>query len=1043
MDNSSTTTLLLICALASASMAQAHSSEILDTIHVTANKEQKDEQGKDDVYYRNITNMYADKETVERYKGASPADLLQEFNGVYSGDARNSGAVDPNIRGVQGQGRIPVTIDGTEQAITTWRGYNGANNRNYLDPNLISNITVEKGPDIASGNASGIGGSVKMRTLDADDIVREGQKVGVELKLETANNSVKERIPDFKWGQDYREAGDGTPGDFSAVTLVKPKQKGQFFKDNAMRLAVGVKEEKFDLLAAYSYRSKGNYLAGKGGAHKYEAEIDLKDGGRTLKQMEPNLPFAASIYRPGSEIPNTSSMMESYLLKGTLHFTPEQNLKLGYRDTKITYGEIMPSRLDFKAFHGFVPQWPLATVKQKAFNADYAYNPQDNRWVNLKAGVWYTQTESDTNTSGGNPREMENRDVEWTLATSGCVRVNPNPATPHDYFLIDHACLAAKGGRWIAENPNTNGKYSYVNAAQVNAYNTRRGFNLSNTMNLTEQLDLTLSGAFQKERLTSNHFKSTPNPNSTWESPPRMGRRQEWDIAFNFNYRPTNWLILTAGARYNEYWSFDDYLQRLVDSGELYKGFQVSNREPRAAAGHSIAYERVLSQKEWDTRSALVRDYDQSYVKEDAENEVIKAKEAELWEKVLDPNLSNDEVEEISEQIWALDKQKSGGYGELRKEIRTKLTDMGCSNNCKFGMEDKVQTFKLPFHSDGRPRAADNPFVNGTLKNETVINPLTGKSEAKYQQVGSGGEYYTTLKKSEQLTEVKKRRGRAFSPAFSATAFINDQHRVYLRYTEYARMPSIFEDTIGFSSSSDTSARFKDNYLKPEKAKNIEVGYVYDASALFSRPSKADLKLSYFHNVTKNVIDRSTDFRFYQLDKRVLEGIELQARYDNGRFFGDLGVVYNLKNQVCDVNAAMEMDPVELRVPSCMTGGFAWGYLRTQLQPKYSISSNLGARFFDRKLEVGTRWLYHSKAKNRDEDRLWEKGVLNEGVWNRPMSWQPVLTLDAYIKYAVNKNLILELTGTNLTNRYYLDPMTRSMIPAPGRTVKLGLTAKF
>ena len=66
------------------------------------------------------------------------------MSGVYSGDARNSGALDPNIRGVQGQGRIPVTIDGTEQAITVWRGMFGANNRNYVDPNIISSVYVEK-----------------------------------------------------------------------------------------------------------------------------------------------------------------------------------------------------------------------------------------------------------------------------------------------------------------------------------------------------------------------------------------------------------------------------------------------------------------------------------------------------------------------------------------------------------------------------------------------------------------------------------------------------------------------------------------------------------------------------------------------------------------------------------------------------------------------------------------------------------------------------------------------------------------------------------
>ncbi|MCB6144631.1 hypothetical protein LHK12_04130 [Providencia rettgeri] len=28
--------------------------------------------------------------------------------------------------------------------MTVWRGYNGANNRNYIDPNMISSIKVMK-----------------------------------------------------------------------------------------------------------------------------------------------------------------------------------------------------------------------------------------------------------------------------------------------------------------------------------------------------------------------------------------------------------------------------------------------------------------------------------------------------------------------------------------------------------------------------------------------------------------------------------------------------------------------------------------------------------------------------------------------------------------------------------------------------------------------------------------------------------------------------------------------------------------------------------
>jgi hemoglobin/transferrin/lactoferrin receptor protein len=32
---------------------------------------------------------------------------------------------------------------------------------------------------------------------------------------------------------------------------------------------------------------------------------------------------------------------------------------------------------------------------------------------------------------------------------------------------------------------------------------------------------------------------------------------------------------------------------------------------------------------------------------------------------------------------------------------------------------------------------------------------------------------------------------------------------------------------------------------------------------------------------------------------------------------------------------------------------------------------------------------------------------------------------------------------SNLTNQYYLDPMARTSMPAPGRTVRVGMTARF
>ena len=96
--------------------AADNTTVILDTITVKGTRN-KDEIGKNRVYAREIVNLYKGKNEVETFKGNTVSDLLSGMSGVYSGDARNSGALDPNIRGVQGQGRIPVTIDGTEQAI--------------------------------------------------------------------------------------------------------------------------------------------------------------------------------------------------------------------------------------------------------------------------------------------------------------------------------------------------------------------------------------------------------------------------------------------------------------------------------------------------------------------------------------------------------------------------------------------------------------------------------------------------------------------------------------------------------------------------------------------------------------------------------------------------------------------------------------------------------------------------------------------------------------------------------------------------------------
>ena len=50
---------------------------------------------------------------------------------------------------------------------------------------------------------------------------------------------------------------------------------------------------------------------------------------------------------------------------------------------------------------------------------------------------------------------------------------------------------------------------------------------------------------------------------------------------------------------------------------------------------------------------------------------------------------------------------------------------------------------------------------------------------------------------------------------------------------------------------------------------------------------------------------------------------------------------------------------------------------------------------------------------------------------NTPMSWDKIITYDAYVNYKLTDDASIELTGTNLSNLYYIDPLTRSAVPAP------------
>ena len=172
-------------------------SEVTESSNIEAltvtGKRSADQKGADDVFYKNVSSVYAGREYLERYRTDAAGDVFKGLNGVYNMNTRNAGsAITPNIRGISGKGRIPVTIDGTEQTVDVRMNNYGIADRNYVDPALFRSITVEKDLAMTRGVTSGVGGAISIRTIEPADIIPESKSWGVEVKTEFSNNTAEQ-----------------------------------------------------------------------------------------------------------------------------------------------------------------------------------------------------------------------------------------------------------------------------------------------------------------------------------------------------------------------------------------------------------------------------------------------------------------------------------------------------------------------------------------------------------------------------------------------------------------------------------------------------------------------------------------------------------------------------------------------------------------------------------------------------------------------------------------------------------------------------------
>ncbi|MCF1504687.1 TonB-dependent hemoglobin/transferrin/lactoferrin family receptor [Afifella sp. H1R] len=128
------------------------------------------------------------QEELDRKMATTPLEMLQGVPGVavQADSSRLSSSV--NIRGLQDFGRVAVIVDGARQDFQ--RSGHGTQSTFWIDPMLVKQVDVIRGPVANTYGSGAIGGVVMFETKDARDFLKEWERYAISFtgQYETNGN---------------------------------------------------------------------------------------------------------------------------------------------------------------------------------------------------------------------------------------------------------------------------------------------------------------------------------------------------------------------------------------------------------------------------------------------------------------------------------------------------------------------------------------------------------------------------------------------------------------------------------------------------------------------------------------------------------------------------------------------------------------------------------------------------------------------------------------------------------------------------------------
>ena len=263
---------------------------------------------------------------------------------------------------------------------------------------------------------------------------------------------------------------------------------------------------------------------------------------------------------------------------------------------------------------------------------------------------------------------------------------------------------------------------------------------------------------------------------------------------------------------------------------------------------------------------------------------------------------------------------------------------------------------------------------------------------------------------------------KAVNPSATLSAQVTPWLQPFVTWSRSSRAPNVQE--VFFSNEGGASMN---PFLKPEKAETWQLGVNVVKDGLLLQEDKLMLKALAYRTRTKGYI--AGESFFLCNDGALCHDIDNSSSGFNARVFTNSATPVTANGYEAELSYDAQVAYLNLsyseqytnQPTSLASSTQDFGYDDISDLPRRYITLDIGARFFEQKLVVGSLIKYTGRSKRLDTEGI---NVDTNSVHKIDMPKVPTI-IDLYSSYQVTDNMDLRFTVQNVANKNYADALNR------------------